>query len=170
MKVLFPGMKKFILCFLPISVLIFASSCASLLFQAETPEVLVSNVKPLGGTLFEQRVQIDLRVRNPNDFDLDVTGLDFTLQLNNKKLARGLANKAVTIPRLGDAILTVETTTSTLDVLSQLLNLTSGKDITYQITGVLHLQDIPLPFDNDGILLDTSTLPQLPSKNEIRRD
>lgn len=170
MKVLFPDMKKFVLCFLPISVLIFATSCASLLLQAEPPEVLVSNVIPLGGTFFEQRVQVDLRVRNPNDFDLDVTGLDFTLKLNNQKLARGLANKAVTIPRLGDAILTVETTTSTLDVLSQLLHLTSGKDVTYQITGVLHVHDIPLPFDNNGVLLDTSTLQHSPIGNEIRRD
>lgn len=118
------------------------------------------NVNPLGGTLFEQRVQVDLRVRNPNDFNLDVTGLDFTLQLNNKRLARGLASQAVTIPRLGDAILTVETTTSTLDVLSQLLNLASGEDVTYHIKGILHLQNIPLPFDNEGILLDTSKLRQ----------
>ncbi len=146
--------------FFPTAFLLFATGCASLLFQAESPEVLVSNVKPLGGTLFEQRVQVDLRVRNPNDFDLDVTGLDFTLRLNDKKLARGLASQGVTIPRLGDAILTVETTTSTLDVLSQLLNLASGEDVTYHITGVLHLQDIPLPFDNKGVLLHTSELTQ----------
>jgi len=146
-------MKKF---FLQIFFLLFTTGCASLLFQAESPEVLVSNVKPLGGTLFEQRVQVDLRVRNPNDFDLEVTGLDFTLQLNDKRLARGLASKDVTIPRLGEAILTVETTTSTLDVLNQLLNLASGKDVTYHIKGVLHLQDIPLPFDNNGVLLHSS--------------
>ncbi len=158
-------MKNLYIPIFSIWILLFATSCATLLFQAEPPEVLVSNVTPLGGTLFEQRVQVDLRVRNPNDFDLDVTGLDFTLQLNNKKLARGLASQAVTIPRLGDAILTVETTTSTLDVLGQLLNLASGEALTYQIQGILHLQDIPLPFDNDGVLLDTSKLQQLPSAN-----
>lgn len=142
--------------------ILFATGCASLLFHAEPPEVLVSNVIPLGGTFFEQRVQVNLRVRNPNDFDLDVTGLDFTLQLNNKKLARGLANQAVTIPRLGDAILKVETTTSTMDVLSQLLHLTSGEEVTYQIKGVLHLHDIPLPFNNNGVLLDTSKIQESP--------
>lgn len=139
-----------------LSCLFFASGCATLLLQPEPPEVLVSNVKPLGGTLFEQRLRVDLRVRNPNDFDLDVTGLDFTLQLNNKKVARGLANQAVTIPRLGEGILSVETTTSTLDVLRQLIHLSKGEDITYQITGVLHLQDVPLPFDNEGVILDVS--------------
>ncbi|MCA9422181.1 MAG: LEA type 2 family protein, partial [Nitrospira sp.] len=43
--------------------------------------------------MFEQRLQVDLRVRNPNDFDLEVTGLDFTLHLNDQRLARGLTNK-----------------------------------------------------------------------------
>ena len=134
------------------------TGCTTLMFQAEPPEVLVSDVKPLGSTLFEQRLQVDLRVRNPNNFDLDVTGLDFTLSLNEQRLARGLASQSVIIPRLGEAILTVETTTSTLDIFQQLLQLTSGENIAYQISGVLHVQDMPLPFDSEGILLDTSKI------------
>lgn len=145
------------LCSILLSALLL-SGCATLLLQAEPPEVLVSDVKPLGSTLFEQRLQVDLRVRNPNTFDLDVTGIDFTLSLNDERLARGLANQSVIIPRLGEAILTVKTTTSTLDVFQQLLQLTSGEDIMYQISGVLHVQDMALPFDNEGVLLDTSKL------------
>ena len=145
--------------------LLFTTSCASLLFHAEPPEVLVSNVKPLGGTLFEQRVQVDLRVKNPNDFPLEVTGLDFTLHLNHKKITRGLANQAVTIPKLGEAVISVDTTTSTLDMLNQLLHLTKGQNLSYQVNGVLHVQDIPLPFDNEGVLLDVSRLSS-PSKEK----
>jgi LEA14-like dessication related protein len=154
------SMKSLLQTIFLISPLLFGSGCATLLMQAEPPEILVVNIKPLGGTLFEQRIQVDLRVRNPNNFDLDVSGLDFTLQLNHKKISRGLASQSVTIPRLGDALLTVDTTTSTLEVLSQLLHLTSGEDITYQISGILHLQDIPLPFDNEGVILHT--------RNDIR--
>ena len=134
------------------------SSCASLLFQAQPPDVHVANIKPMGGTLFEQRLQVDLRIRNPNDVDLEVTGLDFTLQLNGQQIARGLANKDVTIPRLGDAVLSVDTTTLTLDIMKQLLKLRPDENVTYQIKGVLHLQEIPLPFDNEGILLDMNKL------------
>lgn len=122
-------------------------------------------MKPLGGTLFEQRVQVDLRVSNPNDFDLNVTGLDFTLHLNNKKVARGLGNQTVTIPQRGEAIVTVETTTSTLDVLRELLNLTKGNDVTYQIHGVFHVDEVPLPFDHEGMLLDKRTLSPTPKEN-----
>lgn len=138
--------------------ILFLVSCTSvtpLSVQPEAPEVLLVNVTPLDTTMFEQRLQVDLRVRNPNDFDLEVTGLDFTLHLNDQRLARGLTNKASTIPRLGDAVLSVETTTSTLDVLRQLLNLSQRQDVTYRVEGILHTQGPRLPFDNQGVLIDS---------------
>ena len=49
--------------------------CASWLMKGEPPEVLVTNITPLEGTAFEQRLQVDLRIRNPNDFDLLATAL-----------------------------------------------------------------------------------------------
>ena len=138
-----------------------ASGCASLLLDAEPPEVLVTNITPLDATLFEQQLKVDIRVRNPNPFELNVTGLDFTLNLNGKRLARGLANEAVTIPRLGDAILSVNTTTSTLEVMRQLLSLHKEQDMEYQITGVLHLDGTRLPFDTEGVIFDASQLSSL---------
>jgi len=124
--------------------------------QPESPEVLLVNITPLDTTMFEQRLQVDLRVRNPNDFDLEVTGLDFTLHLNEQRLARGLMNTASTIPRLGDSVLSVETTTSTLDVVSQLLHFRHNQELTYNVHGVVHAQGLRLPFENKGVLLDTS--------------
>ena len=126
--------------------------------QPESPEVLLVNIIPLDTTMFEQRLQVDLRVRNPNDFDLEVTGLDFTLHLNEQRLARGLMNTASTIPRLGDSVLSVETTTSTLDVVRQLLYFRQNQDLTYQVSGFVHVQGIQLPFENKGVLLDSSQL------------
>ena len=66
--------------------------------SGEPPEVLVTNVTPLEGTAFEQRLLVDLRIRNLNDFDLLFAGMDFTLILNGKRLARGLGHTAITIP------------------------------------------------------------------------
>jgi LEA14-like dessication related protein len=139
--------------------ILFLMSCNSLTalpVKPEAPEVLLVNVTPLDTTMFEQRLKVDLRVRNPNDFDLEVTGLDFTLHLNEQRLARGLTNKASTIPRLGDSVLSVETTTSTLEVLRQLLNLSQRQDVSYQVEGVLHTQGARLPFEHKGVLIDSS--------------
>ena len=69
------------------------------------------DLHPLKGGKFEQRFRIELRVQNPNDFELEIDGLDFELDLNGTRLTRGLSDEAVTIPRLGDAIVAVSADT-----------------------------------------------------------
>jgi LEA14-like dessication related protein len=154
---------RIVACYLACSLLVATSGCASWFIKGEPPEVLVTNVTPLEATAFEQRLQVDLRIRNPNDFDLLVTGIDFTLNLNGKRLARGLSNKDVTVPRLSDAVVSVQTSASTFDMVRQLLSLSQKQDLSYDITGLLHLKDGRLPFDNSGILLEKGQLSGSPS-------
>ncbi len=99
-----------------------------------------------------------MRVRNPNDYDLQVTGLDFRLELNGKSLARGLDNKEFAVPRLSDAVVSVETSSSTLDVVQQVFGLRKTQKLTYGISGVLHLKNSKLPFDNTGVLVEKGEL------------
>lgn len=137
--------------------------CASWFITGDPPEVLVTNVTPLETTAFEQRLQVDLRIRNPNDFDLLVTGIDFTLTINGKRLARGLGNTAVTVSRFGEALVSVQTSTSTLDLVRQVLSFSQAQDLSYNVTGLLHLKDTRLPFDNSGVLLEKGQLSGPPS-------
>lgn len=139
------------------------AGCASWFMKGERPDVLVTNVTPLESTAFEQRLQVDLRIRNPNDFDLHVTGIDFTLDLNGKRLARGLGNKEVTVPRLGDAVLTVQTSASTFDIVRQVLSVSQKQELAYDITGVLHNKDGRLPFASSGVLFEKGQLSGSPS-------
>jgi len=134
------------------------SGCASWFAKGEVPEVLVTNITPLDSTPFEQRLRIDLRVRNPNDYELQVTGMDIRLDLNGKRLARGLGNQAFTVPRLSDSVVTIETTTSTLDVVRQVLGLRKVQALSYEISGMLHLKDGRLPFKNSGVLVEKGEL------------
>ncbi len=143
--------------------LLLTAGCASWFMKGEAPDVLVTNVTPLDSTLFEQRLQVDLRIRNPNDFDVVVTGIDFKLDLNGKRLARGLGNQELTIPRLSDAVLSVQTSTSTFDIVRQLLALPQTQGLTYDISGVLHSKDGRLPFDSSGTLVDKGQLTGSPS-------
>ena len=138
--------------------LLLFSGCASWFIKGEPPDVLVTNITPLDATAFEQRLQVDLRIRNPNDFDLVVTGIDFKLNVNGNRLARGLGNKELTIPRLSDAVVSVQTSTSTFDIIRQLLSLSQKQDLSYDISGVLHSKDGRLPFDNSGVLLEQGQL------------
>ncbi|MCC6964761.1 MAG: LEA type 2 family protein [Nitrospira sp.] len=144
-------------------ILLIVPGCASWMVKGEPPEVLVTNVTPLEASAFEQRLQVDLRIRNPNDFDLAVTGIDFRLDLNGNRLARGLGNKALVVPRLSDAVTSVETSTSTLQVVRQLLSFSGDQALTYHLTGVVHTKEGRLPFDNSGVLLDKGTVSGSPS-------
>lgn len=148
--------------FLFAAVLLFPG-CASWFIKGEPPEVLVTNVTPLDATLFEQRLRVDLRVRNPNDFDYHLTGIDFTLNLNGKRLARGLGSTEVRIPRLGDAVVTIDTTTSTLGIVRQLFTLSQKQELTYDINGVLHSTEGRLPFTNAGTLVEPGTFSGSPT-------
>ena len=116
--------------------------------------MLVTNITPLDATASEQRLQVDLRIRNSNDFDPVVTGIDFKLNVNGEHLARSLANEELTIPRLSDAVIPVQTGTSTVDLIRQFLTLSQKQDLSYDTSGVLYSKDGRLPFKNSGVLLE----------------
>ncbi|HEY5627299.1 MAG TPA: LEA type 2 family protein [Nitrospira sp.] len=128
--------------------------CQAWFTKGGAPAVLVTNITPLEATAFEQRLQVDLRIQNPNDYDLIMTGIDFTLSGNGKRLARVLGNQEVTIPRLSDAVISVRTSTSTFDLIRQFMSFSQKQDLTYDISCVLHSKDGRLPFDYSGLLLE----------------
>jgi LEA14-like dessication related protein len=138
------------------------AGCAGWPASGEPPEVLVSNIAPLDSTAFEQRLQVDLRVRNPNDYELQVTGMDFRLDLNGKRLARGLGNKEFMVPRLGDSIVSIETSTSMLDIARQILDFPHSQELTYAISGVFYLKTGTLPFKHTGVLIEPGVFSGIP--------
>lgn len=101
----------------------------------EAPYVHVSNVVPLDSTVFEQRMRIDLRVQNPNDFALQFSGLRFDLEVNGEPFAKGLTDAKFTIPRLQQAVVAVITTTTFLDLVRQIQALDTRESLGYRISG-----------------------------------
>lgn len=146
MRIIFP------LCSLAIG--LWFTGCAALLLVADPPEITVVNVKPLGLQLFKQQIQIDLQFQNSNSFALDVQGIDFTLDLNGQRIAKGKAPRKITIPRYGNAILPVKTTTSVLKAMKQLFNFHQLNNMTYQIKGTLQIEGVKVPFENKGFVLE----------------
>jgi LEA14-like dessication related protein len=94
--------------------------CATL-GGGEPVEVHVVRLTPLPSTAFEHRLRVDLRLRNPNDRSYEIEGLRFVLDVNGRRLATGLSNEPATLPRLGDVVVPVTTTTSLLDVVNQIV-------------------------------------------------
>lgn len=130
------------------------SACAAV-EQPEPPKVRLANVQFLDSTLFEQRMLVDLQVRNPNNFDLPLEGLTFELEVNGNSLAEGYSNEVVTIPRLGEATVPVRASTSLLDMIGQVMALGQDDHLSYRLKGRAYLTcffGAGVPFETSGKL------------------
>ena len=130
------------------------TGCAALLLVAEPPEVKLEQVKPVGLQLFKQQIQIDLRFQNSNGFALDIQSMDFTLDLNNERIASGQSPRPIRVPRHGDAILTMKANTSVLKVMKQLLSFNDLQHMTYRLNGTLEIEGVKVPFENEGKVIE----------------
>lgn len=136
-----------------------AAGCASVAPLA-APEVQLTSLRvlePMPGSL-EQRFEVGLRVINPNNRAVTLDGLDFELDVNQRRLARGVSNQRFELPQLGEAETSVIVTTSLLDVLRQAMALASGpgEPVDYRLRGRLHLGSgfvRSIPFDHRGTLV-----------------
>jgi LEA14-like dessication related protein len=147
--------------------LVTVSGCATLAPRMSVipPEVRIADLEMLESNIFEQRFRVTLRVVNPNDFALPLDGVRFALDLNDRPFARGVGSHGITVPRLGDATVTVDASTSTFDILRQVLNASGRETLTYALNGTVFLAGHgrrEVDFDQKG------TLELLPS-DAVRR-
>jgi LEA14-like dessication related protein len=119
------------------------SGCATKAFTAmQEPEIDVINILPLASEgLLEQRARVDLRIINPNDFDLHISGISFQLDINDARFTRGVSNASFTVPRLGDAKTSIVVTTTVLDVFRQVMALDKHQNLDYAINGRVYFDN-----------------------------
>lgn len=135
-----------------LSVVFVLAGCAGLTRKAEAPMVGLSNIQLSQMTLFEQRYTLQLRVQNPNDFDLPVKGMHCTLFINGREFASGVSAAAVTVPRFGEAMLDVDVVSDLRRVFEQLRDAGATESISYRLSGKLSVDGyaFSLPFDYRG--------------------
>lgn len=121
------------------------------------PRINLSDLRIIESNGFEQQVELDLRLSNPNNFNIDLEGLSFVLEVNGSHFADGQSSAEVTLPRLGDAKVPVTATTTILDLVRQILLLGTNKEaITFRIEGFAYVSTgfgaRRVPFETDGSL------------------
>lgn len=122
-------------------------------------DVYLKNITPMPSTLFEQRAQLDLRLQNLGEAPVAATGLDVTLRVNGRRLARGVDAGAFTIPRLGEASASVVVSTSVLDTIKQILGLRDRQVFTYTLKGKVFTDGIDQRFHKSGEISRTELEP-----------
>jgi Late embryogenesis abundant protein len=100
----------------------------------------VAGIEPLPGEGLELRLAVRVRIQNPNDTAVDYTGAALDLDLNGRKLATGVSDAMGTVPRYGEAVLTIPVTISALSMARQVLGFTNAqnqRDVSYTVRGKL---------------------------------
>lgn len=148
-----------------LAVLLLVSACST--SEPVPPQVRVVDLRLLESGVFEQRFEIDLRIGNPNDFDLPLDGLTFELEVNSADFARGFTDERVTIPRLGEETISVVASTTLIDLVRQMTLLAERGDLSYRLHGIAYLNSITrrsAPYESEGTFrLGGSRKPAEPS-------
>jgi len=112
--------------------------CAALL-HADPPRVNLVGLEPLPGQGLELRMLVKLRVTNPNDSAIDYDGIALDMDVQGQAFASGVSDAKGSIPRFGEAVLTVPVTISAIAVLRQAAGLARGqpKQLTFALSGKL---------------------------------
>ena len=120
---------------------------------AEPPEVVLVSMVPVDVSLMEQRLAVTLRIRNPNNVPMSVDGMRFAIDLNGHAFAKGTSDKAVVVPRLGEAEIEGAAHVGTTDLIRQVLGAPEANGLAYRISGALFLGGIAgrhVGFDQSG--------------------
>jgi LEA14-like dessication related protein len=131
--------------------------CAGLGTRLETPEITFVGVRAVEASLFEQKLEVRLRVLNPNTIELPVNGLDIDMELAGEPFATGMTAREFVVPAHGEAefdmIVTANAATALLKIASG--DRKSREEIGYRLKGRLStklglLRSIP--FEESGTL------------------
>lgn len=127
------------------------AGCAGLPAQVDPPQITLAGLNLANLNLLEQHFNLQLRMQNPNDFDLPIAAMSYALEINGKPFATGLSNRAVTVPKFGSELVEVEAISNLGGLIEQFNHLPKG-NVHYRLKGAAHLGsgDRKVPFEQNG--------------------
>jgi LEA14-like dessication related protein len=138
------------------------AACASAFSDVEPPEVTLAGLGFDRPGLFEQRLRLDVRLRNPNDFALDVERVLFDLDVNGQGLGKAWTTDSFDVPAFGEAVVPVTVVVPTSDLIERIMDFSMNQRLDYRLKGEVKLNNLAfgtLPFEQDG----NFALPKLPA-------
>src|SRR5215472_2024181 len=121
-------MKRSFLHALTLAAALTLGACASMP-GTEPVQVTVADIDSIPGEDLEMRMMVKLRVQNPNDAPIEYNGVYVKLEVLDRTFAAGVSDEHGTIPRFGEAIVSVPVTVSMLRMAVYALMIVDGKPI-----------------------------------------
>ena len=104
------------------------AGCATL-SGGEPPRVNFAGIESLPGEGMEPRFMVKLRVQNPADAALEIDGISLALAVRGMDLATGVSPVKTTVPRFGEAVVSVPVTVPATAELRQALSLAGTREV-----------------------------------------
>jgi len=108
--------------------------------HTDPPQVTLVGIEPSASEGFEMRVQLKLRIQNPNDAPIVYDGVYVQLDVQNKSLASGVSHQSGTVPAFGEALVNVPVEVSYMGIAGEAMGLLGGKSfdkVSYDMRGKL---------------------------------
>ncbi|MGH8230064.1 MAG: LEA type 2 family protein [Steroidobacteraceae bacterium] len=131
------------------------SGCSLLVLKLEPPRLAIESVAVERAGLFTQLLDVRMRVANPNDRELPIRSLEYTLDVEGAEAARGRSTAAFTVPAHGQTDFDMQVTANLAGAILRLLARggSRGAPIAYHIRGKVRLSHgllRSIPFDERG--------------------
>jgi LEA14-like dessication related protein len=123
--------------------------------KLETPKLSVVSMRMQSADIFSQRLQVRMRVLNPNARELPIKGIEYRIEVNDAELAQGLTDTPFVVPAMGEAEFDVQVTANLAGALARFLSRRGGSQETldYRLIGSVALSSgflRRIPFDERG--------------------
>ena len=132
------------------------TGCTTLGSELVAPSLEVTGVQMLSTDMFAQRFKVRVLVKNPNDLELPIKGLDYQIILMGDSFAEGQSNDVFLLPAGGEAEFDMLVTTNFVSSFGRLLSRVQGgklENIDYEITGKVMVDKgmvRKIPFNHRG--------------------
>lgn len=135
----------------------FLAGCAGIGKPLEPPRVSLADIRVEDFSGFETHFQIQLRVINANDVELNVKGIEAELEINEQSFAAGVSNTPVKIPSFGTEIVTIAVYSSVIKMFRSVYGLHDSEELKYRLNGKLRVAGnntlaTTLPFESEGVV------------------
>ena len=129
------------------------AGCSLFVPKLQTPHLSVVRVELQKGALWQQKLKVRMHVDNPNDRELPIKGITYTLDVNGQEFAHGESAAAFVVPALGDAEFDMNMTANMAGTIIGLLSHGTDAAVEYHLVGKISLSHGLLrsvPFDQHG--------------------
>jgi len=158
-------MQRLALRALLLATLFALAACSTFGPDLETPALSLVSIQMTSGDMFSQSFKVRVKVENPNDLEVPVKSIEYTVFLMGDRFGEGTTDNPFVLPAHGEAEFDMMLTTNFVSAMGRLVSRMGGnklENVEYEVSGKLHLDKglvRTIPFDHKG-LVDFSKPPK----------